>query len=96
MTIHIQEGGIEMVAIHLSTGSSHTLILSQQLFYKQYCLHQTITDITPFTCNNLSCTFVLYISIYLCHSDGKENRPADNVVNITIPVRYDSELILTK
>ncbi|XP_063049895.1 integrin alpha-2-like [Engraulis encrasicolus] len=33
---------------------------------------------------------------FVAQSDGKENRPADNVVNITIPVRYDSELILTK
>ncbi|KAL2092401.1 hypothetical protein ACEWY4_012199 [Coilia grayii] len=33
---------------------------------------------------------------FVAQSDGKEDHPADNSANITIPVRYDSELILTK
>ncbi|KAG9355110.1 hypothetical protein JZ751_001823, partial [Albula glossodonta] len=29
-------------------------------------------------------------------SDSREERPADNKVNISIPVQYDSEIILTR
>ncbi|XP_048099786.1 LOW QUALITY PROTEIN: integrin alpha-2-like [Alosa alosa] len=33
---------------------------------------------------------------FMAQSDGKEDRPEDNKVGITVPVRYNSELILTK
>ena len=35
-------------------------------------------------------------NVYLISSDGKEERPADNKVEISIPVRYDAGIVLSR